>query len=249
MLVAALVGIVVISLPSAAVGQFGDRPWHYVSPIFTPKTGTSFTTLWTSGDDASQSMLLRRYDAVGTLLTSQAVTIGAHGSLQASPAAHSGAPLHVEVWSNSPAIMCRITYTDSSDVVRTILPDEWRRVGPDDGVALAVHELQGTADSIEGAVSGVQTSLGGLTTKVDAVAADVGVLKAQGAKIDAIVADVGAIKADVGAIKAQGPPAPDPRVAALQTQVSRLSQDVTRLRAELRSLRQVLLRRIPARRR
>ena len=219
---AAFVAIVVVALPSAAVGQFGDRPYRYISPIFTPKTGTNFTMLWTSGDEASQSMLLRRYDAVGTLLTSQTVTIGAKGSLQASPAAHSGAPLHVEVWSESPAIICRITYTDAGDVVRTILPDEWKLVGPEAGVPLAVHDLQGTASTIQGSVSAVQTSLGGLAPKVDAIAADVSALKAK---------------------------PPDPRVAGLQTQVSKLTRNVSSLRAELRSLRRILLTRIPARRR
>ena len=69
-------------------------------------------------------MLLRRYDAVGTLLTSQTITIGAHGSLQASPAAHSGAPLHVEIWSPSPYVTMRITYTDNASVTQVIPPGD-----------------------------------------------------------------------------------------------------------------------------
>lgn len=100
------------------------RPYVLSSPIFTPKTGTSFTTLFTNIEDVSMSMLLRRYDAVGTLLTSQAITIGAHGSLQASPAAHSGAPLHVEIWTPRPHVTMLITYTDSSDVARRIEPGD-----------------------------------------------------------------------------------------------------------------------------
>lgn len=110
--------------PDPAANALGDatRPYVLSSPIFTPKSGTSFTTLFTSIEDVSMSMLLRRYDAVGTLLTSQAITIGAHGSLQASPAAHSGAPLHVEIWTPRPNITMRITYTDSSDITRII---EW----------------------------------------------------------------------------------------------------------------------------
>lgn len=75
------------------------------------------------------SMLLRRYDAVGSLLTTQAVTIGAHGSLQASPAAHSGAPLHVEVWSPKPGITMRVTYTDSSSVTQVIPPADMIHAG------------------------------------------------------------------------------------------------------------------------
>lgn len=109
-----------VPTPSADALGTAARPYVLSSPIFTPKNGTSFTTLFTNIDDTSLSMLLRRYDAVGTLLTSQAITIGAHGSLQASPAAHSGAPLHVEIWSPSPYITMLITYTDSSDVARRI---------------------------------------------------------------------------------------------------------------------------------
>ncbi len=106
---------------SDALGD-ATRPFVLASPIFSPKTGTSFTTLFTSYEDTSMSMLLRRYDAVGTLLTSQAIAIGAHGSLQASPAAHSGAPLHVEIWAPKPHVEMLITYTDSGDVARRI---EW----------------------------------------------------------------------------------------------------------------------------
>jgi hypothetical protein len=123
-LVAALAMLVPGRLPSRPAEALGDatRPYVLSSPIFTPKTGTSFTTLFTNIEDVSMSMLLRRYDAVGTLLTSQAITIGAHGSLQASPAAHSGAPLHVEIWMPRPGVTMQITYTDSGSVVQKILP-------------------------------------------------------------------------------------------------------------------------------
>ena len=225
MVLALLVAAAPAALPSVASGQVGSRPYHLVSPIFSPKTSTSFTVLMTSGDDASQSMLLRRYDAVGSLLTSQAVTIGAHGSLQASPAAHSGAPLHIELWSESPAIMARITYTDSSDVTQQLLEERWLHVGPERDVPAGVSALQGTAASIEGKVDGVQgtvfdvrTSVGALTPKLDAVAAD------------------------VTALRGVPGPTPDARVTTLQT-------DVKRLRSELRSLRRILLYRIPVRRR
>lgn len=107
-----------------AVPGDATRPYVLSSPIFTPKSATSFTTLFTNIDDRSLSMLLRRYDAVGTLLTSQAISIGAHGSLQANPAAHSGAPLHVEIWSPSPYITMQVTYTDSASVVRVIPPSD-----------------------------------------------------------------------------------------------------------------------------
>lgn len=109
--------------PSEALGD-ATRPYVLSSPIFTPKSSTSFTTLFTSVEDVSMSMLLRRYDAIGTLLTSQAITIGAHGSLQASPAAHSGAPLHVEIWAPRPGIHMRVTYTNSSDATVVIEPGD-----------------------------------------------------------------------------------------------------------------------------
>lgn len=114
--------VVPMRLPGRQAEALGDatRPYVLSSPVFTPKASTQFTTLFTSIEDTSMSMLLRRYDAVGTLLTSQAITIGAHGSLQASPAAHNGAPLHVEVWAPKPHLTMLITYTDSSDITRRI---------------------------------------------------------------------------------------------------------------------------------
>lgn len=126
---AASLGFVVVAVAVGYIGPLrglsgrtadalGDatRPYVLASPIFTPTTGTSFTILFTSYEDVSMSMLMRRYDAVGTLLSSQAITIGAHGSLQASPAAHSGAPLHVEIWTPRPHVVMQITYTNSSSV-------------------------------------------------------------------------------------------------------------------------------------
>jgi serine protease len=136
---AASAALVVVAAVAAFVGPghglsgrseaLGDATHPYVlsSPIFSPKTGTSFTTLFTSIEDTSMSMLLRRYDAVGTLLTSQSITIGAHGSLQASPAAHSGAPLHVEIWAPKPGVGMLVTYTDSGDVARRIEPGDMFR--------------------------------------------------------------------------------------------------------------------------
>lgn len=111
---------------SEAIGD-ATHPYVLSSPIFSPKTGTSFTTLFTSIEDTSMSMLLRRYDAVGTLLTSQSITIGAHGSLQASPAAHSGAPLHVEIWAPKPGIAMLVTYTDSGSAAQRIEPGDMFR--------------------------------------------------------------------------------------------------------------------------
>jgi len=123
-----------------AIGD-STRPYVLSSPIFSPKSSTSFTTLFTSIEDVSMSMLLRRYDAVGTLLTSQAITIGAHGSLQASPAAHSGAPLHVEIWAPRPHITMRITYTDGADVARII---EWGDMIKPTGAGSAFTALNGS---------------------------------------------------------------------------------------------------------
>jgi hypothetical protein len=112
-----------------AAANVGERTHKYVlsSPVFSPKTGTSFTTLFTSAEDVSMSMLLRRYDAVGTLLTSQSITIGAHGTLQASPAAHSGAPLHVEIWAPKGTFTMQITYTDSASATQRIPPADMFR--------------------------------------------------------------------------------------------------------------------------
>ncbi|HVE68343.1 MAG TPA: hypothetical protein VNB64_07160 [Solirubrobacteraceae bacterium] len=239
MVVAALAVLAACALPAAAPAQSDPRPYHLVSPIFTPKDATSFTVLMTSGDDASQSMLLRRYDAVGTLLSSQAVTIGAHGSLQASPVAHSGAPLHIELWSPSPAVMARITYTDSSNVTQRILEEQWLRVGPERGLPAAVAGLQGTAGAIEAKVDGVQgtaNAVQGTTSAIQGTVFDVRTA------VGGLAPKLDAVAADVSALRGVPSPTPDARVTTLQ-------RDVTRMRNELRSLRRILLRRIPARRR
>lgn len=242
-----------VAVPASAQAQFGDRPYHLVAPIFTPKTGTSFTVLMTSGDDSSQSMLLRRYDAVGTLLTSQAVTIGAHGSLQASPAAHSGAPLHVELWANSPAIMARLTYTTPSDATEVITEERMRMVGPERTVPGNVVALQSTADATQGAVNNLQGTANAIQGTANSIQGTANTLQGTANSIQGTVFDVrtsvgsltpklDAIAGDVTALRGAPGPAPDARVATLQ-------RDVTRLRSELRSLRRILLHRIPARRR
>jgi hypothetical protein len=159
-----------LAVGTVAPAAAGAATWTYVSQIFTPKTGTSFTTLFTSASSSSQPMSFKRFDAVGTLLTTQTLTIGAHGSLQASPAAHSGAPLHVEFTADSPALMMKITYSDSSDVVRTIPVDETRVLGPD---AATSQEVSSGFGQLGNLVDGLRAPIDGLRTPIDAVGASV----------------------------------------------------------------------------
>jgi len=226
---ATALAFVSMSGSAAAVGD-ATHPYVLGTPIFTPKTSTSFTLLMTSYEDVSQSMLLRRYDAVGSLLTSQAITIGAHGSLQASPAAHSGAPLHVELWSPRPWVTARVSYTDSGDVSRSITEDQMMHAGPAQATAAGVDALSADVgalgspiDSLVSGVSSLQTTLAGVDTKVAGVDTKVGVIDSKVVALDGKV----------------GTPAPTD-VSALTAKVDKLTSDLAKTRKSIRSLRALL---------
>ena len=237
--ITAVVAVVALGAASTAAAQFGVRPYRYSTPLFTPKDGSNSTVVFASAEDASQVVNLRRYNAVGGLLSSTNVTLGAKSSIIAFAGANSGAQMHIEVWADSPTVMMEVTYTDAGNAVQKIPRADIAQVGPERGVPAAVVGVQRTADSIEATTNAVNGTVNTIQGTVFDVRTSVGAL---GPKLDAIAADV-------GAIRGQAPPAPDPRVAALQTQVTTLNRNVQTLRGEIRSLRRILLHRIPARRR
>jgi hypothetical protein len=244
-------------LPSPASAAQGD--WKLGSPIFTPKSGSSFTTLFTNFQPFSRQMLLRRYDAVGTLLTSQAITIGANGSLQASPSAHSGAPLHVEIWTEHPGLRMLITYTDSSDVARRIEPGDMELVGPAYATAAGVSgelaEVNSNISALTSPIQTLQTGVSSVQTDLDAVATDVTAVKGVVAGTPAALTTIGdgltgthakldKIQSDLTATSTRlGQPVvttPDPRIGRLQKNVAGLRKQVRGLR---KLLKQALARR------
>lgn len=256
---AVLAGIsaLLIAPPSSAPAAQGD--WILASPIFTPKAGTSFTTLFTNFQPFSRPMLLRRYDAVGTLLTSQQISIGAKGSLQASPAAHSGAPLHIEIWTEHPGLRMLITYLDAGDVSRRIEPGDMELVGPAYATAAGVDgdfaelssDVAGVSSDVTGVksdVAGVQSSVGALTNPLNTLQTGVSGLQAQ---LSSVATDVVTVKTDVAGTPAKldklqsdltaantklGTPVvdvPDPRI-------DRLQKSVTGLRRQVKGLRRIL---------
>ena len=177
-------------------------------------------------------MLMRRYDAVGTLLTSQAITIGAKGSLQASLAAHSGAPLHVELWTAVPGITALVTYTDASDVARRIEPGDMLKTGPTDAT---VASVAGDVTALSGTVGNVASDLTALKPPIDAMTNNISSLQSVLGGVDT---KIGALDGKVSALS----PATTESVTGLDARVVTLQRDVTRLRAGMRSLRRLVKR-------
>ncbi len=107
------------STPSEAIGSVA-KPFVLSTPLFTPKDGSNSTLVFASMEDVSVVVNLRRYNAVGGLLSSTNVTLGAKSSIIAFAGANSGAQMHIEIWSPTPFFTMELTYTDSGSVVQKI---------------------------------------------------------------------------------------------------------------------------------
>jgi hypothetical protein len=170
--------------PAPAFGAVGaDRPYVYLTPTFTPKLGVGMTILFASADDQGQGVNLRIYTATGDLQSSSTTSFFPHGTGTAILNGI-GAPMHVEVWADSPGITFEVTYTDTGDAARKIPAGDIRVVGrverevPDAALALGpkldafqtnvtgllgpigtrVNQLA-TADALTGSVAGLSTEV------------------------------------------------------------------------------------------
>jgi hypothetical protein len=234
------VGGVLFGTSSPALAAQGD--WKLGSPIFTPKSGGTSTLLMTNLQPFSRPMQMRRYDAVGTLLTTQTVTIGANGSLQAGPAAHSGAPMHVELWTEHPGLRAQISYTDPSDNSRVIPPADMELVGPAYATAAALSsgfsDLGGSINALGDPLALLQTDVTAVRSSVDAVGAQVFAahtkLDSAHAKLDSTGTKLDTLQAEVARGNQPTTVVPDPRIGALQTSVGALRKQVKGLRGLLK---------------
>ena len=104
---------------SEAIGSV-DKPYVLSTPLFTPKDGSNSTLVFASMNDASAVVNLRRYNAVGGLLSSTNITLGAKSSIIAFAGANSGAQMHIEIWSPTPNFTMELTYTDPGSAVQRI---------------------------------------------------------------------------------------------------------------------------------
>ena len=104
---------------SEAIGS-ADKPYVLSTPLFTPKDASNSTLVFASMNDASVVVNLRRYNAVGGLLSSTNVTLGAKSSIIAFAGANSGAQMHIEIWSPTPFFTMELTYTDPGSTVQKI---------------------------------------------------------------------------------------------------------------------------------
>ena len=226
-LIVVLAAAVLVGAPATAVAQIAGKKYMLMTPLFTPKNGSNSTLVFASGNEASETVNLRRYNAVGGLMSSTNVGLGAKSSIIAFAGANSGAQMHIEIHHNLPAVQMELTYTDPGDAVVKIDAGDMLRLGPE----------QGVPDSI----AAVQNSVNALGDPIASLQSGVSLLGTVPSKLDSIAADVAAVRG------APAPPA-DARVGTLQTELASVKREVTRLRAELRSLRKSLLRRLPRRR-
>lgn len=107
------------SAPVEAIGSLA-KPYVLSTPLFTPKDGSNSTLVFASMEDSSVVVNLRRYNAVGGLLSSTNVTIGAKSSIIAFAGANSGAQMHIEIWSPTPFFTMELTFTTPASVVDKI---------------------------------------------------------------------------------------------------------------------------------
>jgi hypothetical protein len=244
---AAVVLTMAVAGPAAAadIGD-GAHPFVYTTPLFTPKENSNSTLVFASADGESHVVKLRRYNAVGGLMSSTNVTLGGHSSMIAFAGANSGVQMHIEVWSRSPGVMLEVTYTDPGSAVQRIPAGDIRMIGP------AEHTLAATAAQTLSAVQALSSPLETLTAKVGSVESDLGGVRsgvdglgpkvdALGPKIDALQGGVSA--SDTGATGRLTTLAADN--AKLRKSVGKLRKGVGRLRKELRALRGLIVKRLP----
>ena len=229
---AVLAASAVCAPPAGA--QSDTRPWAYISPFYQPKTGTSANLHFTNGDDVTANVNLRRYDAVGGLLSSTNFNVSAKGTIIAFAGANNGAQMHVEAWVNSPAVLAEILYTDAANAAHVIESDRWRVVGPERAVPAAVAGLQETMGelrppilALEGRFDAVQSGVGALDGRFDAA----------GSKLDALQSGVNNLSGPVNGVS--------PKIEALAAENAALRKDVKRLRTDLRRLRKLIVSRLP----
>lgn len=215
---AAAVGVALMLVTSPAVaGVDATRPYVYMTPFYQPKSGTNATLHFTSGDDARQSLDLRRYNAIGGLLGSTDVTVAPKGTVIAFAGANSGAQMHIEVWSDSPAIIIELFFTDTASVTQTVPPSQWRMLGP------AQRTVPDTVEGLKETMAELRPPVLALPSKVDAVQSSVAGLTSPLATLT-------------------------PKVDALAVENAALRKEVASLRTQLRSLRALIVKRLPAKR-
>ncbi|HVF03508.1 MAG TPA: hypothetical protein VNA20_01590 [Frankiaceae bacterium] len=104
---------------SEAIGDT-TRPYVLATPFYHPKSGTNATLHLTNMDDVSVSLNMRRYNAVGGLLSSTLVTVQQKATIIAFAGANSGAQMHVEIWSPSPFFTLELFFTDTASAQQRI---------------------------------------------------------------------------------------------------------------------------------
>ena len=104
---------------SEAIGDT-TRPYVLSTPFYHPKSGTNATLHFTNMDDVALSLNLRRYNAVGGLLSSTIVSVQKKATIIAFAGANSGAQMHVEIWSPSPFFTMELFFTDTASVSQRI---------------------------------------------------------------------------------------------------------------------------------
>lgn len=105
--------------PSEAIGS-ATRPYVLASPFYQPKSGTNANLHFTNMDDVTATINLRRYDAVGGILSSTNFNVSPKATIIAFAGANNGAQMHVEAWSNTPFVTMEILFTDAANVSHRI---------------------------------------------------------------------------------------------------------------------------------
>ena len=177
-------------LPEREAGAIGsiDKPYVLSTPLFTPKDGSNSTLVFASMEDSSVVVNLRRYNAVGGLLSSSNVTLGAKSSIIAFAGANSGAQMHIEIWSPTPFFTMELTYTDPGSAVQKIPYGDMMK--PRTGTGLMALNLFRVCDTRSG---GANCAVGKLAAGAERVVTLAGVGGVPNVGASAVVVNVQAI--------------------------------------------------------
>ncbi len=228
--------ILALCASPAGAAVEADRPYVYISPFYHPKSNTNATIHFTNGDDADQSLNIRRYNAIGGLLGSTLVTVQEKATIIAFAGGNSGAQMHLEIWADSPAILVELFYTDTASVTQVVRPPDWRVLGPAERVVPdAVAGLEATMGEIRPPILALDGDFDAIGNKVDAVQSSVSGLSSP---IAELTPKVDALQSSLGALQ--------PTMDSLAAENAALKKDVAGLRTQLRRLRALIVKRLPA---
>jgi len=240
----------VAAMASPAGAQFGDatRPYQYVTGSFEAKKDAGISFLISNPATTNASVAIKLYTATTQVGSTFTVNVQARNTLTAILFPTSTGLHFAELNSSVPNISVQYRHVDAGSVTHFVDAGDVLRIDYTLPTAAAVSGVNTRVIALQSSTATAFGELGslidGLTPKVDALTPKVDALTP---KVDAIGPKVDALGPKIdGLAQGSAQPASDP---ALAKHIATVETQVKTLRSELRSLRRLIVRRLPARRR